>query len=165
MAGNFKQPGSVLDLTAPTDGVVSGSGYLIGGLFVVALGNADEGEPFRGQRDGVWVLPKTSAQAWTEGQKIFWDDTGAECTTVATAGQLIGVAAAAAANPTATGEVLLNGVAPTALEGAQAAIADFAALTDSPATADALRDDLVATWLPKLNTLLAELRIAGIIAP
>lgn len=45
----------------------------------------------------------------------------------------------------------------------QPAIADFAALTDSPATADALRDDLVANWLPKLNTLLAELRAAKVL--
>ena len=46
----------------------------------------------------------------------------------------------------------------------QPAIADFAALTDSPATADALRDDITTKMVGKLNTLLEELRAAGVIA-
>lgn len=46
----------------------------------------------------------------------------------------------------------------------QPVIADLAALTDSPATADALRDELQTTVVAKINTLLAELRAAGVIA-
>lgn len=46
---------------------------------------------------------------------------------------------------------------------AQAAIADPAALTDTPATADALRDDIVAKLVPAINSILAALRGAGVI--
>lgn len=53
----------------------------------------------------------------------------------------------------------------TVVVGDQAAIVDFASPTDSPATADALRDDLNTIWLPKLNQILARLRSAGLIVP
>lgn len=53
----------------------------------------------------------------------------------------------------------------TVVAGDQAAIADFAAPTDSPATADALRDDLTTNWLPKLNLILTRLRSAGLLVP
>src|SRR5690606_24986228 len=43
------------------------------------------------------------------------------------------------------------------------AIATPAALTDSPATADALRDDIVAKLVPAIDAILARLRSAGII--
>ena len=46
----------------------------------------------------------------------------------------------------------------------QPAIADFAALTDSPATADALRDDAQTKIVDKMNAVLAALRAAGLIA-
>ena len=43
----------------------------------------------------------------------------------------------------------------------QPVIANLAALTDSPATADALRDELQTTVVAKVNALLAALRAAG----
>ncbi|MFP3979163.1 DUF2190 family protein [Marinobacter sp. KMM 10035] len=108
MATNFVQPGQVLTLTAPAGGVTSGSGHLIGAMFVVALHSAAVGESFEGQLTGVWSLPKTSAQAWTEGVAIYWD--GSKATTADASGSnaLIGHAAAAAANPSATGLVRLS---------------------------------------------------------
>lgn len=108
MAKNFVQPGHVLTLTAPTGGVTSGVGYLIGALFVVALHYAVEGASFEGQCTGVWTLPKTSAQAWTEGVAIYWNGTAATTADGAGANTLIGHAAAAAANPSATGLVRLS---------------------------------------------------------
>lgn len=108
MATNYVQPGQVLTLTAPAGGVTSGSGHLIGAMFVVALHSALVGESFEGQLTGVWRLPKTSAQAWTEGAEIYWD--GSKATTADASGSntLIGHAAAAAANPSATGLVRLS---------------------------------------------------------
>ncbi|GGE75899.1 hypothetical protein GCM10011533_30340 [Streptosporangium jomthongense] len=108
MATNFVQPGQVLTLTAPSGGVTSGTGKLIGSLFVVALHDAAAGESFEGQLTGVWRLPKTSAQAWTEGAAIYWD--GSKATTADGSGSnaLIGHAASAAANPSATGLVRLS---------------------------------------------------------
>lgn len=162
--------GRNMTFVAPGGGVVSGTGYRIGSLFVVALATAAATESFVGVTEGVFTLPKTSAQAWTEGQRVYWDDGNDRADTDAAVGALIGVAAAVAANPSSTGSVRLNGSAPELDEGAQAAIADLAltALTDSPATADALRDDLTANWEAqiegKVNAILAALRAAKVIA-
>jgi len=106
MANNFVQPGHVLTLTAPSGGVTSGSGYLIGTLFVVALHDAAAGEKFEGQRTGVFQLPKTSAQAWSEGAEIYWNGTAA--TTASTDNDLIGYATADAVNPSSHGFVLIG---------------------------------------------------------
>lgn len=105
MATNFVQPGQVLTLTAPAN-LAPGEGKLIGDLFVVALHAALSGSPFEGQLTGVWSLPKTSAQAWTEGAAIYWD--GSKATTAESTNTLIGHAASAAANPSATGLVRLS---------------------------------------------------------
>lgn len=170
MASNYKQPGDVIGFTAPAGGVTSGTAYLIGSLLVVALVSAAEGAEFQGATGGVWSLPKTAAQAWTEGQKIYWNAGTSKADSDGTTGILIGVAAVAADNPSSAGFVRLNGVAPAASEGPQAAIADLnlTALTDSPATADALRDDLTTNWEApienKINAILTALRAAGIIA-
>lgn len=110
MATNYKQPGEVLELTAPAGGVVSGTAYKIGQFLVIALVTAAAGEKFSGACCGVWELPKVSAQAWTEGALVYWDDTAKNVTTVATGKLCIGVAAEAAANPSATGLVRLNGI-------------------------------------------------------
>lgn len=106
---NFVQPGETITLTAPAGGVVSGGGYLIGGLFVVAVADVAVGLPFEGKATGVFDLPKTAAQAWAEGDYVYWDPATAKADNTGALGNLIGVAAAAAANPTATGRVRLNG--------------------------------------------------------
>lgn len=109
---NFIQPGNVLELTAPSGGVVSGTAYKIGQLLVVAQVSAAEGAKFSAVVEGVVELPKTSAQAWAEGAAIYWDPSPGEATTATTAGNhFIGTAAAVAANPSATGKVKLAGFA------------------------------------------------------
>jgi predicted RecA/RadA family phage recombinase len=108
MASNYVQPGQNIDLTAPTGGVTSGVGVLIGRLFAVALQTVAAAAAFVGTRVGVWSLAKTSAQAWSVGDKIYWDNTNKRADNVPTAGfRRIGVCVVAAANPSATGKVLL----------------------------------------------------------
>jgi predicted RecA/RadA family phage recombinase len=108
---NYSQPGEVVTLTAPTGGVVSGTAYLIGSLIVVALITVAETLSFTGQVAGVVTHAKVSAQAWTEGAKVYWDDTAKNFTTTSSGNTLAGVAAAVAANPSATGKIRLDGVA------------------------------------------------------
>lgn len=108
MATNMIESGDCLTLAAPAD-VASGAGVLVGSIFGVAASDALSGEPVVVNRKGVYELPKTSAQAWTAGAKIYWDNTGKVCTTTATSNTLVGAAAAAAANPSGTGMVLLDG--------------------------------------------------------
>ncbi len=176
---NFVQPGDVLTLTAPAGGVVSGTPVLIGGLLVIPAVTAAAGELFTGHVTGVCDLPKTAAQAWTEGQKLYWDAGTGRADSESTVGPLIGVAAAAAAPPSDVGTVRLNGVAPATAEGPQAAMAS---LTDR--TAGAAADDTLealtdgATYATdvaairnnfaelgsSVNAILDALRAAGVIA-
>lgn len=108
MATNFVQSGDVMTYTAGGT-ISSGDPVQFGQSFGVALIDATSGNPVEVAMTGVWTLPKVSAQAWTEGALIYW--TGTACTTTATGSLLIGTAAAAAANPSATGVVRLNGAA------------------------------------------------------
>lgn len=139
------QDGMTLELTAPGGGVTTGVPLLIGSLFVIPMVTADAAAKFNGVTRGVHLLAKTSAQAWTEGQKIYWDNGNSRCDSDSTKGPLIGVAAAVAANPSATGAVLLNGGAADLLEGAQAAIVT---LTDSTGLSGTHNDTLSATTVP-----------------
>ena len=127
MATNFKQDGDILDLLAPYN-VASGGGFQVGGLFAVALGTALSGAAVRGKTSGVWTLTKVGSQAWAVGDKIYWDDGNTRCTTVATAGMLIGVATEACGSGAGvlTGVVRLNGTSPATAEGPQTTIAAIA---------------------------------------
>ena len=104
---NFVQPGRTVTLTAPYT-VSSGDGLLVGSIFGVASGDAASAAGVEAMTEGVFDLAKTSAQAWSQGDKVYWDDTGKECTSLAAGNVLIGVAVADAANPTATGHVLIG---------------------------------------------------------
>lgn len=156
---NSIQNGVILSLIAPY-ALASGAGFLVGSIFAVACNAAANGETVEAARTGVYALPKTSAQAWAVGQRIFWDNANKRCDTDSTVGMLIGAATATAANPSSVGNVLLNGTIPTIFEGAQNAIADIAvANATDAATAATLANACKAT----INTLLSELRIIGVI--
>jgi predicted RecA/RadA family phage recombinase len=105
---NFIQPGDTLTLIAPYN-VASGAGLLVGKLFGVAAYTALSGAEVEARLKGVFELPKTSAQAWSQGADIYWDDTNKVATTTSSGNTLMGKAAKAAANPSDTGVVRLNG--------------------------------------------------------
>lgn len=157
---NFVQQGHSLSLAAPYN-VLSGAGFLVGAIFAVAAFDALLGEQVEGVLHGVYTLPKTSAQAWTEGALIYWDNTNKRCDTDGTVGMLIGTATDVAANPSSTGTVRLNGTSPRGVYGAQEAIADIATVDATDlASAIALANNTKA----KINELLAALRADGILA-
>jgi len=102
---------AAINVPAPTGGVVSGQGYLIGSMFGVSAVTAAAGVQIALWLVGAYTLNKNPAEAWTAGQLIYWDGTNARCTTTSTGGNTkIGVAVATAANPSSTGNVRLNGV-------------------------------------------------------
>jgi predicted RecA/RadA family phage recombinase len=110
MAKNFVQPGDTVTLVAPTGGVTSGKGVLIGTVFGVALETALVGVSFDSRIEGVFDLDKLNTEVWIAGDKIYWDNTNVRATNVPTAGfRLVGTATAAAANPSLTGRVRLTG--------------------------------------------------------
>jgi predicted RecA/RadA family phage recombinase len=107
---NYIQPGTTLTLTAPAGGVTSGDPVLIGGILAVPVSDAAATESFEGMTEGVFDLDKTSAQAWSAGDLVYWDAANDRADSSSAVGPLIGAAVAAAANPSSTGRVRLNGV-------------------------------------------------------
>jgi predicted RecA/RadA family phage recombinase len=105
---NYLQQGDSIDVPAPVGGVVSGLPVIIGSLIGISSVTAPEGTMIAIQRKGGYKLPKTNAQAWTVGAKIYWDATNKVATTTASSNTLIGIAIAVAANPSPFGEVLLG---------------------------------------------------------
>jgi predicted RecA/RadA family phage recombinase len=108
---NYLQSGEVLTLVAPSGGVVTGVPVKIGQLLVIPITTAAVGESFAARRTGLFSdLAKVSAQAWTVGQLLYWDNTNSRFTTVSATGLVkAGVAGAIAANPSSTGTVLFDG--------------------------------------------------------
>lgn len=104
---NFIQSGAIVTVAAPA-AVSSGDLVLVGALFGVASTDAASGDPVEIATRGVFELPKTSAQAWTQGALIYRDASTGLATTTASGNTLIGHAVAAAANPSATGAVRLS---------------------------------------------------------
>ena len=110
MAKNLIQKGDVLDLIAPTGGVVSGAPVLIGSILVVPLVTAAETEVFAGQVVGVFEVAKATGVI-AAGAKVYWNATNSNLTTTASGNTLVGVAVEAAASGDATVKVRLDGVA------------------------------------------------------
>jgi predicted RecA/RadA family phage recombinase len=71
---NYKQGGGVLTLTAPSGGVVSGTAYLIGTLVVIATETVAQTLPFAALAVGVVDVPKVADEPWTEGMKVYFDE-------------------------------------------------------------------------------------------
>ncbi|WP_242221690.1 DUF2190 family protein [Shinella zoogloeoides] len=105
---NFVQMGDTLTLTAPY-AVASGAGALVGSIFGVATGTVASGDEGEFKTTGVFDLAKTSALAISVGDKVYWDNTNKEVNKTASGNTLVGVATTAAANPSATVNVRLNG--------------------------------------------------------
>ncbi len=105
---SFVQKGETITLTAPY-AVASGAPFKVGAFVAVAVSTAALGVAVEGKTEGVFDLPKVSAQAWNVGDKIYWDDTAKLMTTVVGTNTLCGAAAAAAVNPSAIGRVYLDG--------------------------------------------------------
>ncbi|TQS73299.1 DUF2190 family protein [Rhodobacteraceae bacterium] len=106
---NYVQPGEHVTLVAEA-AVKAGTLVRIGAITGVAQEDAVAGENVTLVRRGVFELAKTSAQAWTPGAKVYLAAGGGDLTTTASGNTLVGVTLAAAADPSDTGLVLLDGV-------------------------------------------------------
>lgn len=110
---NYVAPGAALVVTAP-DGtedvdVSSGDIVKVGAIVGVAVNDAAMGEEVVINTTGIYSVAKVSAQAWGVGDAIYFDAATKLATTTSGGNTLIGVATAIAANPSATGEVRLDG--------------------------------------------------------
>ena len=106
----FKQAGNVLTLTPGAD-VAAGVGYLFGaGLFGVATQAVANGAAGEFIVAGIVEIAKTSALAISVGDRVFWVPGSKVVNVTATSQVNVGVAVAAAANPSATVRIKLGAV-------------------------------------------------------
>lgn len=105
---NFIQHGNTLSLAAPY-ALNAGDGALVGSIFGVASGDADNGAAVELSVTGVYTLPKTSALAISIGDRVYWDNSAKVVNKTSSGNTLVGVAVSAAANPSAAVDVRLNG--------------------------------------------------------
>jgi len=107
---NFVQEGKTLTLT-PGANVAAGEGYLFGaGLFGVATAAVASGTAGEFIVEGVVDIAKTSALAIAVGDRVFWVPGSKAVNTTATSQVNVGVAVAAANNPSATVKIKLGSV-------------------------------------------------------
>lgn len=107
---NFIAIGNSIGVIAAA-ATLSGQGVLMGSMFGIAASDATTGDDLVLNLTGVYELPKAAPQAWTVGQKVYWDNAAKVVTTAATDNTLIGVAVLAVTNAAANtvGTVRLNG--------------------------------------------------------
>jgi predicted RecA/RadA family phage recombinase len=108
---NFIQRGDMITVTAPTGGVTSGQGVLVGNLFGVAATTAAEGESVEAATVGVYELPKLASAVIAAGARVAWDDTAKQVVLPGAGMVPIGIATLAAGNGNATVRVRLDGIA------------------------------------------------------
>ena len=83
MSANFVAPGTVVEVIAPSGGVVSGTFYSVEALRGIAMVSADAGALFPLKVEGVFELPKlsaTSGQEFAAGDAVYTDGLGNACT-------------------------------------------------------------------------------------
>jgi predicted RecA/RadA family phage recombinase len=107
---NFIQRGDVITITAPTGGVASGQGVLVGNLFGVSATTVAEGESAEIATVGVYELPKLVSAVIAAGVRVAWDDTAKQVVLPDTGMVPVGIATLAAGNGVATVRVRLDGV-------------------------------------------------------
>lgn len=110
----FIQNGEVIAVTAPTGGVASGDGVVVGALFGIAAFPAAEGEPVEIATRGVYVLPKEPTAVIAAGAHVAWDATEKRIDLPGTAVYPVGIATKAASNGITTVHVRLDGIAAAA---------------------------------------------------
>lgn len=93
---------------------------LANGVFVIPQTDGAIGDSVTVVSAGVYYLPKVSTDVFTINSDVYWDASAKLATTTATGNYQIGTATAAAANPSASGWILLNSASAIA---AQAAVA------------------------------------------
>lgn len=106
---NYIAPGNVVDVTAPTGGVVSGTAYLIGSMFGIATVSAAAGVVFPLNVTGIVQLPKATGTAWAVGDAVYWNNSTKAVGKASTGNSKIGVAASIQVSADTLGNVRLNG--------------------------------------------------------
>jgi predicted RecA/RadA family phage recombinase len=90
MSTTYVKRGDVLTLTAPTGGVTIGAPIFVANVFCIPKTTVAQTLSFDADVSGVHSLTKVGSQAWSEGDRIYWDVANTRCSSDATVGALIG---------------------------------------------------------------------------
>lgn len=77
---NFNKSDENISLVAPSGGVVGGDLYVIGQLAGIVHGSVVEGDTFVLELEGIYTVPKKSADSIAIGDLVYYD-TGLEAVT------------------------------------------------------------------------------------
>ena len=105
---NYVQPGESITVTA-TAAASSGDGVKLNNLFGIASGDAAIGDKLVLTTQGVYDMPKVSANTFAVGALVYWDDTAKVVTSTASGNTRIGLAVTDVGNPSASVNVRLDG--------------------------------------------------------
>lgn len=108
MANNMVQCGDRIDVTAPSGGATSGKGLLVGSMFGVAALTVAQGDVTPIILEGVFNIDKTTGEAWSVGDLIYWNNSTKKMTTTSSGNTKVGVATVAALSADTFGKVRLN---------------------------------------------------------
>lgn len=112
MTKKSRKLGPMFSVTVAPYAAASGAGMLVDSTFGVAACDIASGGAGEIETEGTHELVKVTGTAWTEGMKIYWDDSAKKATHTSNTGanKQIGTAEGAAASAAAIGWVRLSGV-------------------------------------------------------
>ena len=105
---NFIATGNTIPVASMPEDADSGEFIKVGALYGVAQATYASGAPGVLARTGVFLLPKATGTAWSQGDKLFWDISAKKFTKDAAKFPLDAVAFLAALSGDAVGQVLLG---------------------------------------------------------
>lgn len=105
---NYLEAGNTIPIASMPEAADSGEFIKVGALYGVAQAAYDSGAAGVLARTGVFLLPKVTGTAWSQGDKLFWDVSAKKFTKDATKFPIEAVAFAAALSGDTTGQVLLG---------------------------------------------------------
>lgn len=104
----YVEDGETVVVTAP-EAVDSGEFIKVGELYGVAPAAADNGASVVLKRRGVFTLPKTTSQVWTQGQKVFWNASTKKFTNDPAQTPIAAIVFADAGSSDTTAKILIGG--------------------------------------------------------
>lgn len=106
---NYLDDGDTIPIASMPEAVDSGEFIIVGDLMGVGVAAFDSGAAGTLKRTGVFWLPKTTSEAWTQGQKLFWNSSTKKFTIDSSKVPVSAVAWEAALSADTEGKVLLGG--------------------------------------------------------
>lgn len=80
---NYKEPGDVIPFVA-SSAHASGDAVLIGSCLGVCNGDVASGATGQAELEGVYELPATTGETWTQGADVYWNASTSKLTTAGT---------------------------------------------------------------------------------